>query len=70
MAPSGDMPTRRSQAQSLSLANMVPQVRASNAGVWQGIESAAGELALSEASFMSYRARPSSRAISSALAVS
>ena len=48
MSPNGDMPDRFSQAQSFSLANMAPQVHASNAGVWEGIEGAARRLALSE----------------------
>ena len=48
MSPNGDMPDRFSQAQSFSLANMVPQVHVNNAGVWAGIEEAARQLALSE----------------------
>ena len=48
MAPNGDMPTRTAQAQSFSLANMVPQVHAINAGVWAGIEMAVRELAVTE----------------------
>ena len=48
MSPNGDMPDRSSQAESFSLANMVPQVHANNAGVWAGIEGAARLLALSE----------------------
>ena len=48
LSPNGDMPDRFSQAQSFSLANMVPQVHANNAGVWAGIEEAARQLALSE----------------------
>ena len=46
--PNGDMPSRRSQAQSFSLDNVALHVHASNAGVWNGIEGAARELALSE----------------------
>lgn len=48
MSPNGDMPNRSAQAESFSLANMVPQVHANNAGVWAGIEGAARQLALSE----------------------
>lgn len=39
VAPSGDMPDEISQQESFSLANMVPQVRENNRGVWEGIES-------------------------------
>jgi endonuclease G, mitochondrial len=48
MSPNGDMPDRFAQTQSYSLANMVPQVHANNAGIWQGIEGAARQLTLSE----------------------
>ncbi|NMM07421.1 DNA/RNA non-specific endonuclease [Polaromonas sp.] len=48
MSPNGDMPNRFAQAESFSLANMVPQVHANNAGVWAGIEGAARQLALDE----------------------
>ena len=48
MSPNGDMSNRSAQAESFSLANMVPQVHANNAGVWAGIEGAARQLALSE----------------------
>jgi len=48
MSPNGDMPNRSAQAESFSLANMVPQVHANNAGIWAGIEGAARQLALSE----------------------
>lgn len=40
LAPSGDMPDERSQAESFSLANMVPQARKLNAGLWAAIEIA------------------------------
>ena len=48
MAPNADFATRKAQAESFSLANMVPQVHASNAGVWAGIEGAARQLAKDE----------------------
>ena len=48
MAPNGDMPDRTTQGESFSLANMVPQVHANNAGVWAGIEGAVRQLALEE----------------------
>ena len=48
MSPNGDMPDRSTQAESFSLANMVPQVHTNNAGVWAGIEGAARQLALDE----------------------
>ena len=48
MSPNGDMPDRSAQAESFSLANMVPQVHANNAGIWAGIEGAARQLATSE----------------------
>ena len=48
MAPNADFATRTAQAESFSLANMVPQVHANNAGVWAGIEGAARQLATSE----------------------
>ena len=48
MAPNGDMPDRASQAESFSLANMVPQVHANNAGIWAGVESAVRHLAIRE----------------------
>lgn len=45
MAPNADMPTRTAQAESFSLANMVPQVHANNAGIWSGMEQAVRRLA-------------------------
>lgn len=38
MAPAGDMPTGTAQAQSFSLANVVPQDRGLNRGLWSAIE--------------------------------
>jgi len=48
MAPNADFATRKAQAESFSLANMVPQVHENNAGVWAGIESAARQMATDE----------------------
>ena len=48
MAPNADFATRRAQAESFSLANMVPQAHESNAGVWAGIEIATRQLAKDE----------------------
>ena len=48
MSPNANFATRSAQAQSFSLANMVPQVHANNAGVWAGIEGATRQLAISE----------------------
>jgi endonuclease G len=45
MAPSGDMPDRRAQQQSFSLANMVPQNPNNNRNLWEGIEAAVRGLA-------------------------
>ncbi len=48
MAPSGDMSTPEAQAESFSLANMVPQDPGSNRCLWEGVESAVRELAVRE----------------------
>ena len=48
MAPNADFSTRKRQAESFSLANMVPQVHENNAGVWADIESATRLLAKRE----------------------
>ena len=48
ISPIANFATRTAQAESFSLANMVPQVHANNAGVWAGIEGAARQLATSE----------------------
>lgn len=45
MAPAGDMPTHAAQAQSFSLANIVPQDRALNRGLWSAIEESVRRLA-------------------------
>jgi len=44
VAPSGDMPDERSQQESFSLANMVPQDPRNNRGIWEGIESVVRKL--------------------------
>ena len=44
MSPSGDMPDEQSQAESFSLANMVPQTPQLNRGLWERIESAVRNL--------------------------
>ena len=48
MVPNANFATRKAQAESFSLANMVPQVHENNAGVWAGIEGAARQLATAE----------------------
>ena len=45
VAPSADMPNKRSQQESFSLANMVPQVPQNNRGPWGGIESTVRKMA-------------------------
>ncbi|GJD37473.1 DNA/RNA non-specific endonuclease [Methylobacterium aerolatum] len=40
LAPAGDMPTLQAQAQSFTLANIVPQDRVLNRGLWSDIEEA------------------------------
>lgn len=46
MAPSGDEPDAKSQFQSFSLSNMVPQNPDDNRNLWAGIETAVRELVL------------------------
>lgn len=48
MSPSADMPTPSAQAESFTLANMIPQDHVSNTGVWSSIESATRYLAKKE----------------------
>ena len=50
MSPSADMPTESAQAESFSLANMVPQDHNHNTGIWSSIESATRYLAKKEGS--------------------
>ena len=45
MAPAGDMPTGSAQAQSFTLANIVPQDRELNRGLWSAIEESVRRLA-------------------------
>lgn len=45
LAPAGDMPTIEAQAESFSLANMVPQDRTLNRGLWSDIEEGVRRLA-------------------------
>ena len=40
MSPAGDMPDTTSQAESFSLANMIPQNPNNNRNLWEGIEEA------------------------------
>jgi endonuclease G len=46
MSPVGDMPDRKSQTESFSLANMIPQNPNNNRNLWEGIEEATRDLAL------------------------
>ena len=48
MAPNGDMPDRRTQRESFTLANMVPQDRDHNRHIWAPIESAVRKMAKKE----------------------
>ncbi|WP_227657458.1 DNA/RNA non-specific endonuclease [Candidatus Magnetaquicoccus inordinatus] len=48
MAPSADMPDEQSQAESFSLANMVPQAPENNRGLWAHIEKSVRKLTQSE----------------------
>lgn len=50
MSPSADMPSESAQAESFSLANMVPQDHNHNTGIWSSIESATRYLAKKEGS--------------------
>lgn len=45
MAPAGDMPTGEAQAESFSLANIVPQNRSTNRSLWAAIEESVRRLA-------------------------
>ncbi len=47
MAPNGDMSTPQAQEESFSLANMIPQDPCNNEVLWEGIESAVRDMALS-----------------------
>lgn len=48
LAPNGNMPDRRSQRESFSLANMVPQDAENNRHVWSGIEHIVRKMAARE----------------------
>jgi endonuclease G len=50
LAPNGDMPDRRAQRESFSLANMVPQDREHNRHIWAPIEGAVRKMARREGS--------------------
>ncbi|MCJ2013310.1 DNA/RNA non-specific endonuclease [Methylobacterium sp. J-076] len=45
LSPAGDMPTETAQAQSFTLANVVPQDRSVNRGLWSDIEESVRRLA-------------------------
>jgi endonuclease G, mitochondrial len=47
MAPNGDMSTPEAQEESFSLANMIPQDPCNNEVLWEGIESAVRDVAIS-----------------------
>jgi len=49
MAPSGDMPTAQAQAESFTLANMVPQTPELNRHLWADVEQAVRALARTDA---------------------
>lgn len=48
LTPNGDMPDRRSQRESFSLANMVPQDAENNRHVWAGIENVVRKMVVKE----------------------
>lgn len=48
LSASADMPTETAQAESFTLANIVPQIHENNAGIWSDIESATRYLAKKE----------------------
>lgn len=50
LSPSADMPTPSAQAESFTLANMIPQDHNNNTGIWSSIESATRYLAKKEGS--------------------
>lgn len=48
MSPNANFSNRTAQAQSFSLANMVPQAHTNNTGVWAGIEATVRRMAMDE----------------------
>jgi endonuclease G len=48
LAPNGNMPDRRSQRESFSLANMVPQDAENNRHLWAGVEAIVRKMAVRE----------------------